>query len=250
MTFELNREGRGVNRKRVRRLMRVMGIEALVPRPGTSKAAPGHKIYPDLLRGLSITEANHVWASDITYIPMANGFLYLVAIIDWASRAVLSWRLSNTIDTRFCVEALEEALARHGKPRIFNTDQGAQFTSAAFTGRLEDAGIAISMDGRGRFMDNIFIERLWRSIKYEEVHLKAYADGREARSGIVSWMNFYNHRRPHQAMDNQTPMAVWREGVKRAGGAGEAVDMPLRLDNANALPTYPQQPQKKQKKAA
>jgi putative transposase len=165
MTFELNREGRGVNRKRVRRLMRVMGIEALVPRPGTSKAAPGHKIYPDLLRGLSITEENHVWASDITYIPMANGFLYLVAIIDWASRAVLSWRLSNTIDTRFCVEALEEALARHGKPRIFNTDQGAQFTSAAFTGRLEDAGIAISMDGRGRFMDNIFIERLWRSIK-------------------------------------------------------------------------------------
>ena len=250
MTFELNREGRGVNRKRVRRLMRVMGIEALVPRPGTSKAAPGHKIYPYLLRGLSITEANHVWASDITYIPMANGFLYLVAIIDWASRAVLAWRLSNTMDTRFCIDALEEALERHGKPRIFNTDQGAQFTSAAFTAVLEAAGVAISMDGRGRFMDNIFIERLWRSIKYEEVHLKAYADGREARSGIGSWMNFYNHRRPHQAMDNQTPMAVWREGVKRAGGADEAVDMPLRLDNANALPTYPQQSQKKQKKAA
>jgi putative transposase len=169
MTFELNKEGRGVNRKRVQRLMRVMGIEALVPRPGTSKAAPGSKIYPYLLRGVTITEPNHVWASDITYIPMANGFLYLVAIIDWASRAVLSWRLSNTMDTRFCVEALEEALARHGKPRIFNTDQGAQFTSAAFTGKLEAAGVAISMDGRGRFMDNIFIERLWRSIKYEEV---------------------------------------------------------------------------------
>src|ERR1700730_15235205 len=182
MMFALNKEGRGVNRKRVRRLMRVMGIEALVPRPGTSKAAPGHRIYPSLLRGLAIPEPNHVWASDITYIPMAHGFLYLVAIIDWASRAVLAWRLSNTIDSGFCVEALEEALARHGKPRIFNTDQGAQFTSAAFTGKLEAAGVAISMDGRGRFMDNIFIERLWRSIKYEEVHLKAYADGREARA--------------------------------------------------------------------
>jgi putative transposase len=169
MMFDLNEEGRGVNRKRVQRLMRVMGIEALVPRPGTSKAAPGHKIYPYLLRGVAITEPNHVWASDITYIPMARGFLYLVAIIDWASRAVLAWRLSNTIGSGFCVAALEEALLRHGKPKIFNTDQGAQFTSAAFTGKLEAAGIAISMDGRGRFMDNIFIERLWRSIKYEEI---------------------------------------------------------------------------------
>ena len=215
MTFELNGEGRGVNRKRVRRLMRVMGIEALVPRPGTSKAAPGHKIYPYLLRGLAITEPNHVWACDITYIPMARGFLYLVAIIDWASRAVLSWRLSNTMDTRFCIEALEEAIARHGKPRIFNTDQGAQFTSAAFTAKLEAAGIAISMDGRGRFMDNIFIERLWRSIKYEEIHLKAYVDGREARAGIGSWMTFYNTRRPHQALNNQTPMSVWRAAVEK-----------------------------------
>jgi putative transposase len=169
MVFELNQAGHGINRKRVQRLMRVMGIEALVPRPGTSKAAPGHRIYPYLLRGVSITEPNHVWASDITYIPMALGFLYLVAIIDWASRAVLAWRLSNTMDTGFCIAALDEALARHGAPKIFNTDQGAQFTSAAFTGRLEAAGIAISMDGRGRFMDNIFIERLWRSIKYEEV---------------------------------------------------------------------------------
>jgi putative transposase len=171
MMFELNKEGRGVNRKRVQRLMRVMGIEALVPRPGTSQAAPGHKIYPYLLRGVTIAEPNHVWAADITYIPMAHGSLYLVAIIDWASRAVLAWRLSNTMDTSFCLAALDEALARYGKPRIFNTDQGAQFTSAAFTGKLEAAGVAISMDGRGRFMDNIFIERLWRSIKYEEVRL-------------------------------------------------------------------------------
>jgi putative transposase len=183
------------------------------------------------------------------YIPMAHGFLYLVAIIDWASRAVLAWRLSNTIDAGFCVEALEEALLRHGKPKIFNTDQGAQFTSAAFATKLEAAGIAISMDGRGRFMDNIFIERLWRSIKYEEVHLKAYADGREARAGIGWWMTFYNLRRPHQAMGNQTPMAVWRAGMDKIEAAAKAVDMPLRLDNANALPTFPQQRQK-QKKAA
>ena len=249
MTFDLNEEGRGVNRKRVQRLMRLMGLEALVPRPGTSKAAPGNKIYPYLLRGVPISEPNHVWASDITYIPMANGFLYLVAVIDWASRAVLAWRLSNTMDSAFCVEALEEALQNHGKPRIFNTDQGAQFTSAAFTGKLEAAGIAISMDGRGRFMDNIFIERFWRSIKYEEVHLKAYADGREARAGIGYWIEFYNHRRPHQAMDNQRPMAVWREGVANVEQRADAVDMTLRLDNARALTTYPQQ-QKKQKKAA
>ena len=241
MTFDLNEEGRGVNRKRVQRLMRLMGLEALVPRPGTSKAAPGDKIYPYLLRGVTISEPNHVWASDITYIPMANGILYLAAVIDWVSRAVLAWRLSNTMDSAFCVEALEEALQNHGKPRIFNTDQGAQFTSAAF--------IAISMDGRGRFMDNIFIERLWRSIKYEEVHLKAYADGREARAGIGYWIDFYNHRRPHQAMDNKRPMAVWCKGMTNAEQLAEAVDMTLRLDNARALTTYPQQ-QKKQKKAA
>ena len=250
MTFDLNEEGRGVNRKRVQRLMRLMGLEALVPRPGTSKAAPGNKIYPYLLRGVTISEPNHVWASDITYIPMANGFLYLVAVIDWASRAVLAWRLSNTMDSAFCVEALEEALQNHGKPRIFNTDQGAQFTSAAFTGKLEAAKIAISMDGRGRFMDNIFIERLWRSIKYEEVHLKAYVDGREARAGIGYWIDFYNHRRPHQAMGNQRPMAVWREGLANVEQPAKAVDIPLRLDNARALTTYPQQQQKKQKKAA
>ena len=198
MTFELNKENREVNRKRVRRLMRVMGIEALVPRPGTSKAAPGHKIYPYLLRGLKIVESNHVWAADVTYIPMACGFLYLMAIIDWASRAVLAWRLSNTNDASFCAAALEEALLRFGKPRIFNTDQGSTFTAEAFVGKLAAAGVAISMDGRGRFMDNIFIERLWRSIKYEEVHLKAYADGRD------------------RARPSSLPMAL-RHGVRVSG---------------------------------
>ena len=170
---------------------------------------------------------------------MQHGFLYLVAVIDWASRAVLAWRLSNTMDTRFCIEALDEALARYGKPKIFNSDQGSQFTSGAFTGRLIAAGVEISMDGRGRFLDNIFIERLWRSIKYEEIHLKAYADGREARAGIGAWMKFYNEDRPHQAMDNQMPMAVWRAGMEKIEAAARAVDMPLRLDTANALPTYP-----------
>jgi putative transposase len=251
MTFELNARGRAagsepVNRKRVRRLMRTMGIEALVPRPGTSKAAPGHRIHPYLLRGVAITAPNHVWAADITYIPMAHGFLYLVAIIDWASRAVLAWRLSNTMDTSFCLAALDEALLKYGKPKIFNTDQGAQFTSVAFTSRLEVDNIAISMDGRGRFMDNIFIERLWRSIKYEEVHLKAYADGREARAGIGAWMAFYNDRRPHQAMDNQMPMAVWRTGMATIEATARTVDMPLRLDNASAFPTCPPQEQKQQ----
>ena len=220
MTFELNKEGRGVNRKRVRRLMRTMGIEALVPRPGTSKAAPGHKIYPYLLRGLKIVEPNHVWAADVTYIPMACGFLYLVAIIDWASRAVLAWRLSNTNDASFCAAALGEALLRFGKPRIFNTDQGSTFTAEAFVGKLAAAGVAISMEGSGRFMDNNLIERLWRSIKYEEVHLKAYVDGREARAGIGSWMTFYNSRRPHHAMSNQTPMAMWRAGTSASSNAG------------------------------
>ena len=243
MTFELNEEGRGVNRKRVRRLMRVTGIEALVPRPGTSKAAPGHEIYPYLLRGLKIVEPNHVWAADVTFIPMACGFLYLVVIIDWASRAVLAWRLSNTNDASFCAAALEEALLRFGTPRIFNTDQGSTFTAEAFAGKLAATGVAISMDGRGRFMDNIFIERLGRSIKYEEVHLKAYADAREARAGIGSSMTVHGLRRPHQAMNNQVRMAVWRAGMDKIEAAARALDMPLRLDNANALPAYPQQKQ-------
>jgi putative transposase len=239
MVAALRAVGRQINRKRVRRLMRLMGLEALVPKPGTSKASPQNKIYPYLLRGLTIDRPNHVWAADITYIPMAKGFLYLVAIIDWASRTVLAWRLSNTMDATFCLEALKEALARFGTPEIFNTDQGAQFTSAAFTGQLQAAGIRISMDGRGRWMDNVFIERVWRSLKYEEVHLKAYAGGREARTGISEWMIFYNTRRFHQSLGYKTPMAVWRAGET-------AVDMTLRLDNARALPTCPQPQQQQQ----
>jgi putative transposase len=241
----LRAEGQLVNRKRVQRLMRKMGIAALGPKPRTTKPAPGHKIFPYLLRNLAIDGPNQVWAADITYVPIGRGFLYLVAVIDWASRAVLAWRLSNTMDVSFCVSALEEALARFGKPEIFNTDQGSQFTSAAFTGVLAAAGVRISMDGRGRWMDNVFIERLWRSLKYEDIYLKGYADGREARAGIGLWVAFYNSRRPHQALGNRVPMAVWREGVTGALG-DTAVDMTLRLDNAGALPTCPQPQQQQQ----
>jgi putative transposase len=245
MAALLQAEGHAINRKRVRRLMRQMGIAALGPRPRTTKPAPGHKIYPYLLRGMTIERPNQVWAADITYVPIGRGFLYLVAIMDWASRAVLSWRLSNTMDVSFCVAALEEALARFGKPEIFNTDQGSQFTSAAFTGVLAAAGVRISMDGRGRWMDNVFIERLWRSLKHEDVYLKGYADGSEAKAGISSWVAFYNLRRPHQALGDRTPMAVWRAGI--TGVLGEsALDMTLvlrtSLDNAGALPTSPQPP--------
>jgi putative transposase len=196
------------NRKRVRRLMWVMGLKAIYRRPRTSKPAPGHKIYPYLLGGMKITRPNQVWAADITYIPMARGFLYLVAIIDWYSRYVLAWRLSNTLDADFCVEALEEALKK-GKPDIFNTDQGAQFTSEAFTGLLEQYGIRISMDGKGSYNDNLFIERLWRTVKYEEVYLKAYQDGREARIGLGNYFHFYNTERPHQALGYKTPVDVF-----------------------------------------
>ena len=243
MATMLSREGVPVNRKRVQRLMRLMGIEALGPKPDTSKPAPGHKVYPYLLRGLAIERPNQVWAADMTDIPIGSGFLYLVAIIDWASRAVLSWRVSNTMDTSFCVNALEDALARFGRPEIFNSDQGSQFTSAVFTDKLRAAGIRISMDGRGRWLDNVFVERLWRSLKYEEVYLKGYADGREARAGIGAWIAFYNTRRPHQALGGQAPMAVWRAGM--SGTLSKAVDMMLRLDNAAALPTCPQ-PQEQQ----
>jgi len=236
MTALLRAEGHAVNRKRIRRLMREMGIAALGPRPRTTKPAPGHKKYPYLLRGLAIERPNQVWCADITYIPIGRGFLYLVAIMDWASRAVLSWRLSNTMDGSFCASALEEALARFGKPDIFNTDQGSQFTSAAFTGTLAAAGVRISMDSRGRWMDNVFIERLWRSLKYEDIYLKGYADGGEAKAGIASWITFYNGRRPHQALGNRTPMAMWCEGTTGLLGAA-AADM---MDNARALPTCPQ----------
>jgi putative transposase len=239
MTAMLRAQGHAVNRKRVRRLMRKMGIVALGPKPRTSKPAPGHKVFPYLLRDLVIERPNQVWAADITYIPIGRGFLYLVAIMDWASRAVLSWRLSNTMDTTFCISALQEALARFGRPEIFNTDQGSQFTSTAFTGILAAAGIRISMDGRGRWMDNVFIERLWRSLKYEDVYLKGYADGRDAKAGIGEWVAFYNSHRPHQALGNRTPMAVWCAGAIGA----RTVDM---MDNASALPTCPQPQQQQQ----
>ena len=204
----LKSQGQRVNRKRVQRLMRIMGLKAIYRHLMASKPAAGHKIYPYLLRGLKITRRNQVWAADITYIPMARGFLYLVAIIDWYSRYVLSWRLSNTLDSGFCVEALEEAL-RKGKPDIFNTDQGAQFTSEAFTGMLEQHGVRISMDGKGSYNDNLFIERLWRTVKYEEVYLKAYQDGRDARISLGNYFRFYNTERPHQALGYQTPAEVF-----------------------------------------
>jgi len=204
----LKSQSHQVNRKRVRRLMRIMGLKAIYRRPKTSKPAPGHKIYPYLLNGMQITRPNQVWAADITYIPMARGFLYLVAIIDWYSRYVLSWRLSNTLDADFCVDALEEAL-RKGRPDIFNTDQGAQFTSEAFTSLLEQHGVRISMDGKGSYNDNLFIERLWRSVKYEEVYLKAYQDGRDARIGLGNYFRFYNNERPHQALGYRTPAEVF-----------------------------------------
>lgn len=204
----LRRQGRIINRKRVQRLMRLMGIEAIYPKPNTSKKHPENKIYPYLLRDLKVDRVNQVWCTDITYIPMAKGFLYLVVIMDWVSRSALSWRLSNTMDADFSVEALEEALARYGRPEIFNSDQGSQFTSNDFTAVLLRHGVAISMDGRGRFLDNIFIERLWRSLKYEEVFLKAYATVAEARSGIGQYLSHYNTERPHQSLDYKTPREV------------------------------------------
>jgi putative transposase len=242
MAAMLRAEGLRINRKRVQRLMRNVGIAALGPKPRTTKPAPGDKIFPYLLRDAVIDRPNQVWAAEITYVPVGRGDLYLVAIMDWASRAVLAWRLSNSMDVSFCVAALEEALGRFGKPEIFNTDQGSQFTSATFTGMLVAAGVKVSMDGRGRWLDNVFIERLWRSLKHEDIYLKGYADGHEARAGIASWVTFYNSKRPRQALGNRTPMAVWRGGITGELGSS-AVDMTLRLDNAAALPTYPQPPQ-------
>lgn len=204
----LKNQGYTVNRKRIRRLMQVMGLKAIYRRPRTSQPAPGNKIYSYLLNGMKVTRPNQVWAADITCIPMARGFLYLVAIIDWYSRYVLAWRLSNTMDAGFCVEALEGALQK-GRPEIFNTDQGAQFTSEAFTGLLERHGVRISMDGKGRYSDNLFIERLWRTVKYEEVYLKAYQDGKDARVGIGGYFRFYNAERPHQALGYRTPAEVF-----------------------------------------
>ena len=210
MALHLRREGVRIGRRRAARLMRLMGLQAIYRAPRTSAPHPEHRIYPYLLRGLAIERPNHVWCADITYIPVNRGFLYLVAIMDWASRYVLAWRLSNTLDASFCTDALDEALARHGKPEIFNTDQGSQFTSFAFTGRLQAAGIRVSMDGRGRCMDNIFIERLWPSLKYEAVYLHEIADGLIARRLIGDWVRFYNLERPHAALDGRTPAEAYR----------------------------------------
>jgi putative transposase len=223
MAEMLRRQGYRVNRKRVRRLMREMGLEVIWRKPNTSKPHPEHLIYPYLLRGLAIDRPNQVWAADITYIPMPKGFLYLVAIMDWHSRKVLAWRLSNTMQADFCVEALEDALARHGRPEIFNTDQGSQFTGIDFTDALIKAGVRISMDGKGRFMDNIFVERLWRSLKYEDIYLNAYATGGEARLGIGRWIDGYNRRRPHQALGYRTPDEVyWSASYSLRSQAAEA----------------------------
>jgi putative transposase len=205
----LGHQGLEVGRCHLRTLMRRMGIEAIYRRPNTSKPAPGHRIYPYLLRGLAITRPNQVWAMDITYIPMARGFVYLAAVVDWFSRRVLAWKLSITMEASFCIEALEEALSRNEKPEIFNTDQGSQFTSEAFTGRLKQEGIKISMDGKGRWRDNVFVERIWKSIKYEEVYLHAYASVSEARTSIGRYLEFYNSIRPHSSLKALTPDQVY-----------------------------------------
>jgi putative transposase len=198
-------EGCKIGRRHVKTLMRRMGIEALYRRPRTTKPEPGHKIYPYLLRGVEITRPNQVWAMDITYIPMERGFVYLAVVLDWFSRRVLSWRVSITMEAAFCVETLEDALAHHGKPEIFNTDQGSQFTGAAFTGVLIENAIVISMDGKGAWRDNVFVERLWRSVKYEEVYLRAYDTASEARASIGRYLDFYNRRRPYSSLDGATP---------------------------------------------
>jgi len=209
MARHLRRQGFSVSRKRIRRLMHKMGLVPIFQKPKTSKPCPEHKVYPYLLKDLAITRPNQVWCADITYIQMKRGFLYLVAVMDWASRNVLAWRLSNTMDGDFCVAALEEAIARYGLPEIFNTDQGSQFTSFAFTDVLKSNGIRISMDGKGRWMDNVFIERLWRSLKYECVYLNTFETGSEAKAGIGSWISYYNGRRPHSALDGRTPAEAY-----------------------------------------
>ena len=209
MTVWLTEQGEGVNRKRVQRLMRVMGLEAIYPKPRLSLAGKGHRIYPYLLRGVKVERRDQVWSTDITYVPMTSGFMYLAAVIDWYSRYVIAWRLSNTLDGSFCTEMLEEAL-RSGKPEVFNTDQGVQFTASAFTGRLESAGVAVSMDGRGRALDNVFVERLWRSVKYEDVYIWCYETVPELRRGLGRYFGFYNEERPHQSLDDRTPGAVYR----------------------------------------
>jgi putative transposase len=216
MTVWLTEQGEEVNRKRVRRLMRVMGLEAIYPKPRLSLAGKGHLIYPYLLRGVKIVRPDQVWSTDITYVPMASGFMYLAAVIDWFSRYVVTWRLSNTLDGGFCLEMLEDAL-REGKPEVFNTDQGVQFTAAAFTGRLEAAGVAVSMDGRGRALDNVFVERLWRTVKYEDIYIQGYDSVPGLHRGLVRYFGFYNDERPHQSLGYRTPAAVYRGTTAKKG---------------------------------
>jgi len=215
----LNQEGIEVGRRHVATLMKRMGLQAIYRKPNTSKPAPGHKIYPYLLRGVSVDRPNQVWAMDITYVPMACGFVYLAAVVDWFSRRVLSWRVSITMEAAFCVEALEEALARHGRPETFNTDQGSQFTSHDFTSVLLKADIAISMDGKGSWRDNVFVERLWRSIKYEEIYLRAYDSVSDARASIGRYLTFYNGRRPHSSLDRQTPDQAYFNRLPQSAAA-------------------------------
>jgi len=229
MVRQLRREGIRIGRHRVRRLMRLMGLEAIYQAPRTSDPHPGHRIYPYLLKRMKIDRPNQVWCADITYIPVQRGFLYLAAIMDWASRHVLAWRLSNTMDASFCVEVLNEALSKYGKPEIFNTDQGSQFTNFDFTGVLKDAEITISMDGRGRCMDNIFIERLWRSLQYEAIYLHELTDGFKAERVIGEWIDFCNTERPHSALGDQTPAEAY--------GIAQPMDM---MGKAYAWPTSPQ----------
>jgi putative transposase len=213
MAAWLERAGEEVNRKRVQRLMRLMGLEALHPRPRTTVAAADARVYPYLLRDRELTRVDEVWSSDITYVPMKHGFMYLTAVIDWFSRYVLSWRLSNTLEGRFCLEALDEALSL-GRPEIFNTDQGSQFTSREYTDRLEEAGIAVSRDGRGRALDNVFVERLWRSVKYEDIYIKDYERVAELEAGLTAYFRFYDEERPHQSLGYRTPAKVYREGSR------------------------------------
>ncbi len=215
----LNGEGIEIGRDRVSGMMRRMGIEAIYRRPNTSKPAPGHKIYPYLLRKTAVVRPNQAWAMDITYIPMTRGFVYLAAVVDWFSRRVLAWRLSISMAVDFCVEAVEEALAKYGKPEIFNTDQGSQFTSIEFTRTLSSNGIAISMDGKGSWRDNVFVERLWRSVKYEEVYLRAYANVGEARASIGRYLDFYNRKRPHSSLDARTPDCAYYEHLPQVAAA-------------------------------
>ena len=235
MVVFLETVGHLVNRKRVQRLMRLMGLAGMAAGPNTSRARAEHKVYPYLLRGVPIVRPNQIWSTDITYIRLAHGFVYLVAVIDWYSRRVLSWRISNSMETIFCVDCLEDALRTYGKPEVFNSDQGSQFTSAAFTGVLEREGVVISMDGRGRVFDNIFVERLWRNVKYEDVYLKGYATMGELLVGLTEYFVFYNNERPHQSLGDRTPDVVYRTGIgggamilDKFGGAGENPPVPLR----------------------